>query len=73
MRPELEYSLDPVALHVVTIVVSLMEKGTYRIHTPRRPDRLTFLTLGCCFPILRLISMNPSYVCETYNNDPAQS
>jgi hypothetical protein len=28
--------------------------------------RLTFRTLGCWFPILRLMSMNPSYVCETY-------
>lgn len=73
MRPELEYSLDPVALHVLTIIVSLMERGTYRFHTSRRPDPLTFLTLGCCFPILRLMSMNPSYVCETYKNDPARS
>jgi hypothetical protein len=69
MRPELEYSLDPVALHVVTIVVSPQKAAMYTLHTSRRPNQLTFLTLGCCFPILRLISMNPSYVCETCNKD----
>ena len=50
MRPELEYGLDPVALHVVNIGVSLKERGNVQTPHVKTTEPTHLSDFGLLFP-----------------------